>query len=402
MRERDLSRLITSRAAKHLRQAALIISAAACLIVAVMSVFEWQYNRAREEFLDNPRVHFVDVSVHFDGTTVKALGWDDVATVTSVATREARGAARVAPVYGIGFGISVPLPDDNWTSVQVFGIPEGSAWALGLDALEPGVGYCATLEGPLELHVTHMRATAEGWEGNEFTPMQVPVMPLPQAAPITLFALGYNHDLYVDESTFAAIAELTRGEAWDAIRSQMGPDDPWGIEMMPHIYIYLDRLGDVARVAEATRGYDYVPMYVMEAFRAIPETLQTGFWTGLAVALLALAVGLTLAIVLTRSYLRLSHKDMGILKHMGCPAPRLRGVYARPVRRTLLAAWVAGVALALALGLCLRLGGPFIALNVAMPTVMVGAVLLWALVREMPRHVRLPVLELLKLNREFE
>lgn len=400
---RVLSRLVTGRASRHLRQAALVIAAGACLAVSVMGAFEWQYNRVRAEFLDNPAVHFIDVRVHLVGRDQVPLGREDLASIRDAVQTTAKGTSDVVPVFGFNLDVARLLPDGSWSSVIVYGVPDGAAWMVGLDALDPGVAYSSTVTGQVNLQVGEITVTPSGWGSTgKVTPLLLSSSKLPANAPIALFDTLPIDTVYVAEATYGKIASATLGEPWESIQAQMGAGNKWHLDLVQHILVKLDQLSDVKPVAEAIAAKGYLGTYVLEAFQNIPETLQLGFWVSLSVGALALLVGLVLCVVLVRSYLRLSHKDMGILKHMGCPNETLRKVYAGSIRRMLLISGGVPALLALGLGVVLRLGWQFTAIDVAIPAAMIGGVMLWALLAETPRHTRLPVLDLLKLNREFE
>jgi len=402
VRNGALSKLITGRAGKHLRQAVAVISAAACILVGTASVLEWQYIKAQNEFLDNPLVHFVDVMLHAQGNSATPLSMDDVSQVSDTVDKSARGGYQLCLIYNSSFGLQWNKPDKSVDALLVFGISAGAAWSLGLDAMQDGVAYTDVDTARFDLDVPQETKTDSGWGSDSSISMVLPAEQIADDAPVALYQSLPMATAYVSEATFGKIVSEMFGQPWDTLKAQTGADSPFGLSVIDRLMVHLDDLSDLKPVALALEDDGYSPFYVLGAFQDISGTLQMGLIVGGALVLLCLVIGPLISISLIRGYLCLSHKDMGILRHIGYTSDSVQSIYALSVGRLLLLVEGVAVVVTVAAAFALSLGWLFGVGNVAAVSVMIGVVAAWALAREVGRHAGLPVLDLLKRDREFE
>jgi hypothetical protein len=402
--DRTVSRLVTGRASKHLRYATIALAGTLVLVVGVLAYLEQQYGNVVDNFTANRNVHYVDVTFRAgdDSSQTGALRFADGADVERIASAAAAGRTQVVSQYRIPFG----LTGSDGRTYFVEGLTAGGAGLLGVGAIPDGTAVGTTASPNLKLDVPVVEAHADGgMTSDRLAHASLTVEAMPAKPPIGVFGTVDPATLYVNEATFAhLIGTAYDGVDWSTFQKRHdGASNPYGFQAVAAEYVYVDNLDDVDRVGGALDHAGYSTTYTLRAFDDLAGTVSGSLSMGLWVIVGALLLCLVLTFANLQSYLNLAHRDMGILKHVGYPEARVRRIYRYRLRVMVTQAAIPGLVVAGAAA-ATRLGGRpgFVVLDLAVVVVLLAALYAAMATVQLPRHVRRPVLALLKLDRQFE
>ena len=289
----------------------------------------------------------------------------------------------------------------------VYGFDPEFAPALGLPTLADGVGYTAEgTSSAIDLKVAVVTADPEGYSSASVSRQRLACRGVLKRAQLDyLFGGVPGNSMIVNTATFARIASTMYAMEWDRVRRSWELGELPMTPLLGGITVYLSTIDGVRSAARRLQGAGYSVDYGLRAFDDLAASLRrsTGLATGLVLLFLAGAGGYVL--VSWRAYLRLSRRDIGILKHLGIPADWIRAGYARRLLLACLTALAACFVAALVAG-ALTFGpisGAAIGLvNWAFVSVVLLA--MWKIASRIVvgRQVNVDTLALLTKEREFQ
>lgn len=397
-----VARAIATKARRYLRNAVIIFSASLVLLATIAVVIENQHVQARKDFVLNDNMHFIEVTPAAGAGRLTFADADRIGQV--VKTSEASGWTLTAK-YELGIGI----PDDTGTDRFLYGLDgPDAARLLGLASAEPGVLYAqaSPAQPDVTLHIPTVTSSSGGMSGGAATARTLALRGgVADDSPLRVVGRGDDSQaLYAAGSTFTEIASLALGTPWTEVTKRYDADNPYGIEVLSAYYVHVPDLGDVDSVARALEDEGLTVRYALRAFEDLDGSLtRSGALWALVGILIALAS--LVHIVLTfRAFMRVSHKDVGILRHYGFTPDRIGRLYRGLAARRLVPVAAAAAAYGIVLGLVA--GGsalvPLMAANVVGLAAMTIAVYLLISAGIIAPTVRKDVLALLKTEKDFE
>jgi hypothetical protein len=361
---------------------------------------EWQADGARQSVLDNPNTHYVQVAGKFSGSGLDSVKFEDLSEIRRLVAKSTPSSV-VSALYSLPFGI----PANGGATVFVRGVEDGGSGLFGNSQLEDGFLYSTAYEkGIIELDVPIVNVEEGGFSSDATIGMTLEARPLDGASPILALGGGGQGNLvFVNEETFGSVFGAVFGLDWSEVPSMYDSTNPFGFDLVEGVFVWVDRLEDLRGVAASLESEGYQAGYVLRSFPSLLSTISLG---GVVTIVLAAAIalsGLALALSSYRSYFRLSRRDIGIAVHLGYSQEDVQRFYAAAVARTL--GWAAATAVAsdLAVGLVLLRQVPLaVVANAVGVCVLLACVYGWAVWWDLRRTVRLPVIDLVKLGRDFE
>ncbi|MFT4034612.1 MAG: hypothetical protein QM679_03440 [Patulibacter sp.] len=399
----DIGRLVTGKARRFLRTAITLVLLALIGAGSYLVMLERQRVQNRRDFSANPAVHLIRVQPPDERGASDGLKFADIGTISTAAAQAgAKSPVRTAVVYKLSFGIQ----DANNHSWFIYGVGGAASELLGVPTLKRATGYSTAKlpAGEIKLLVPVIEAEAGGWSSSRREAVRLHTAPpLPQRAPITLVDHVDDDTMFVSGRTFAKLASHAFDERWSTIRQRSDESNPYGSGLVGNVYLYVQDLSDVKRVAAKLEAAGYPTDYTLRAFDDLAGSLNSSARLGLFVVCAALLAGLLYVVLSFASFMRVSHKDLAILKHSGFDDREINQMYRRRAASVLLT--VGGV-LAIVLGMLgsLLLGAQALRLTLLNVAIFGGllaftyaVVAAWVI----PRQVRQGVLTLLKVDREF-
>lgn len=401
------SRLVTARSARYLRLTTASLAATLALLVGMLVLLQLQYIELGRNFTDNRNVHIIEVDFR-TGTGSGELRFSDIEVIGSAARAGSAGPVSVVPRYHLPFG----LPDSSGTTYVINGLGGEAAPLLGLGTWGPDAAAGIESRTGLAVEVPVVSVQPNGGMVSEASEsIVIDVTAIRADAPLTLFdrlMSGAPGDesptLLVGEHRFANIIEIVTGMSWKEFQEDHdSTQGSLGFEAVSAVYVDVANLGDVDAVGRALADAGFATSYTLRAFDDLAGTLSTGTAAGLVALVLLIVLCFTVTFTSFRSYLTLAHRDMGILKHVGYGNTQLLQMYSRRLTTVSVFAALPAVGLVtLTTATILRGSFAYGLLNGAIVLTLLLAVHVAVTRAVLPRHIRLPVLTLLKLDRQFE
>lgn len=400
---RDVGRLVTGKARRYLRTSTVLFCLALCLVGTSLVLAERSHAQRQGQFVDNTTVHLIRVTgpaVAGNGAYLRFADAERVAA--TVRDRHPSAGATTTTVYSLGFGV----PDADGTPRFVYGLDGDGARLLGVPALRDGVLYSsAGGSGPVVLQVPVVEVEDGGFSSGSAVAHQLTAEGgVPPGSPLDVLGGGDPAAGYVTAATFRTLVQDAYGDDWSTFRTRFDRDNPYGGQVVGDVYVFVPSLDDVQDVAGTLDGAGYATTWTLEAFDDLASSLSSAALLGLAAVLAALLGSLLYVVLSLDAYLRVSHRDMAVLRHAGFSAGQVGRLYGARVVQLFLVVGAVALAWQLALGAWLLPGQALrlIGLNAAASVLLLGLLCAAVLRGVVPRHSRLDVLTLLRVDREFE
>lgn len=393
---------VVRKARAYLRTSTALLAAALMLVGAVLVVLQHQSAVSRENFDDNSNVHVVTISNRLVDGRPEQLTAADVGGVRRILTDSRTGAdAVVSPRLTLGASL---IHDDM--PLSIVGLDPAAGGLIGVDTLRADVAYTTTgAAGAMKVDIPVVTSDgADGMSSDTLEHITLERSPTADNDKVTFLEGRTDGATYVTSDTFWRIAETMLRRPRSDIERASAAGELTLVPILSAIYVDVADLQQVRTTAKALEDGGYGLDFALRAFDAIERELWVQRLLGLGLGLVtALAAG-GYVVASWRSYLRLSRRDIGILRHWRVEAAQIRSLYVRHLRASLLLPM--GLALATvwigSVGLFGGLDGvPTAALTTAL--LLALAAILYTLVarRLIGPWVAEDVLTLLRSEREF-
>ncbi|RXR25386.1 hypothetical protein EQW78_10195 [Oerskovia turbata] len=397
---------VVTKARGYLRVSTMLLSAVLVLCVAVLLVLQHQADVKRTNFDANSNLHVISVTHRLQGPALQTLVPADVEDVRSVVVGAdgLPGTTTVSPRWALGAGLVAGADEP----VALIGIDPEAGGLIGIDGMKDGFGYSTNpSSGPLLVAIPVVAAEgSDGMVSDELVEMELKPGHTIDPLKVKYLEGGRIDSLtYVTSDTYWRVAETMFDRDRTAIESAYQSGELPMVPLVEAVYVDVPELNDVRRVAGLLEERGYAVSYALQAFDEIESGLATQRLLGLALGL-ALIVGVGLHFVLSwRSYMSLSRRDIGTLKHWQISEHEIRRLYSGRLARSLVTPFLVATAAAW-LGSLLLFGataGTVRAL-LSMAVLLVVLCLLGVFVTlfVIRPWTRRDVLTLLRANREFQ
>jgi len=398
--DREAVASVTGRSSKYLRAVALLAAATLALVTIVTLFVEAQQSQIRRNLVDNDNVHIIDVTYRSGDDDPRSLTFADADVVLGAARAAAKGGAKVTTYVSFPFGIEA---DDGQTYFVDGFIGTDLSWLLGEPSPTHGAMLSATDEGTINLHVPVVESEDGGFSSSQTVDIAMPVTRSSAQAPVDVFTHRPATALAADETAFATIVTTALGTSWDDFVAADDSDaSPYGFAAVNSVFVYVDNISDVVPAAEAIESRGFDTTYTLKAFDNLASTANAATYVAVGILALALIVGTSLILINARSYLRLARRDIGVLVHYGYKRSFIASRYRARLLRVLLLSAVPAVLIA-AIGSLVFLEADrwLVGVNVAVVAILLAVTHVIIGYKMLRKHMTLPVLTLLKHEREF-
>lgn len=347
--------LAIGRSGGFSRMSTLLLTLVALLTLVVMTYVERAYAKQWSDFENNHNLRVISVDhKSVPSGAIGRLEFGDsgrISGLLSAATAGAglAGGAVVSNRYELGTAIET----SEGRPFFVYGFDPDFAPALGLSEISDGVGY--TLEGDsgeTDLKISVVTAGRDGYTSGSTSERRLAYRGVLRRSQLEyLLGSRANNSMIVNTATFARIASAMYAMDWAMVRRSWESGELSMTPLIGGVAVYLPDIDGVRPAARRLQRAGYDVDYGLRAFDDLAASLRQS--TVFAAALLLLfLIGVGGYLVISwRAYLRLSRRDIGILKHWGVPDGWIRAGYGRrllsaclvAIRICLAGALIAGV-----------------------------------------------------------
>lgn len=322
---------VVTKARRYVRTSTALLVAAVVLSAVMVLVLARQADIQRDNFDANSNVHVITVDHRTDEAAGFTLQPGDVATVRALVGAD----AVVTPRLTLGGG----LTGDGAEPMSIVGIDPLASRLIGIADMADGTGY--TVAGAARDVVVQVPVIAVG-NGDGVSSDSLATYPLrlsPTVDPAKATYLeGSRVDgvTYVTEGTFWSLAELMLGMGRPAIERAASAGEMPMIPLVSAVYVEVPDVQRVRATAADVEAGGFGVSFALQAFDEVERSLAAQRWVSTALGAVVLSGVGAYVVVSWRSYLRLSRRDIGILKHWRVEPRDIRSLYARRLRRSLL------------------------------------------------------------------
>lgn len=322
---------VVTKARRYVRTATALLVVALVLSAVMVLMLARQGDIQRENFDANSNVRAITVDHRVDESGGFPLEPQDAETVRALAGAD----AVVTPRLTLGGG----LTHDGSAPMFIVGIDPAASTLIGVADMVDDTGYSvAGPAGDTVVQVPVVTAdTGAGVTSDRLAPYSLHLSPTVDPVKATyLDGSRADHVTYVTTATFWALAELMLDKDQREIQAAAASGELPMIPLVSVVYVEVPDIQRVRTTAAAIEDAGFGVSYALQAFDEVERSLATQRWLSTALGAVVLVGVGAYVIVSWRSYLRLSRRDIGILKHWRVEPRDIRRLYAKSLRRSLL------------------------------------------------------------------
>ena len=322
---------VVAKARRYVRTSTTLLVAALVLSAVMVLVLTRQADIQRENFDANSNVRVITVDHRTDESAGFTLEPRDVETVRALAGAD----AVVTPRLTLGAGLTT----DGSTPVFIVGIDPAASTLIGVADMVDNTGYSvAGLAGEAVIQVPVITGeSGDGISSDKLAPYSLQLSPTVDPVKAKYLEGSRAEEVtYVTESTFWTLAELMLSKDQREIEASALSGEISMIPLLSAVYVEVPDVQRVRTTASNIEVGGFGVSYALQAFDEVERSLSTQQWLSTVFGAVVLLGVAAYVIVSWRSYLRLSRRDIGILKHWRVSTRDITRLYAKSLSRSLL------------------------------------------------------------------
>lgn len=325
MNENKISRIIARKTSLYLKFSLILFVLSLMLLSTAFLFVRQQSMQLDEDFKNNPNVHLITITMKMENgmNNIDALTFSDEREIQEIAGKAQD--AYAYSEYAIPFGIS----DDKNNTYFIKGINSELVKRFDLEALEPNeaIGNSQIKDQNIVLKVPYINVESGGFTSHSTSDLKIRLITAPK--PVAIFdELDTSPDtIFVNTKTLQNIVSTIYQTTWDEFKINYDRGNPYGLELIRSIRVYVDDLNDVRSVANQLKTEGYQISYVLGSFDDLQGSLAKTYAIYGVLLLFILVITAVNIIVSFRGYLFSMQKDMGIFRHHGYDPNRLYRIY---------------------------------------------------------------------------
>lgn len=325
MNDKKISKIIAKKTSLYLRISIILFIVSLILLsTAIIFVYQ-QYKQLRKDFVDNINTHLITVTrkVRPGLNSTFPLTFEDEKNIKKIIDNNPQ--SYMYSKYSIGFGIS----DNNDNVYFVKGIDNQIIKNSDIGEIKDNEAIVSSnIEKQRILLKIPVINVQEGGFISNYT-KELKIQCIQNFIFVEPFEeLEINPDtIFVNTQTLKKIISLMYNTTWEDYIYNYDKSNPYGIEIIESINVYVDNLQDVKQVANSLQDSSYEVKYVLSAFDDLQGSLNNTY-NIYGLLLIFILLTTTINIILSfRGYLINMQKDMGILRHYGYSPKRVYNIY---------------------------------------------------------------------------
>ncbi len=401
--KREISKLILKKSNSHLKLSITIFIISLLLVSTASIFFINQYIQVQKDFIDNSNTHVIEVSSHrSEDGSFRFLEFADRERIK----RELELALpavefNVFAEYQFNFGIS----DTQDNTYFIYGIDENMSHIIGDFQIEEDTMYSqSTISDFATLRVPSVVIDEFGLSSGEALDYKVSLKSgVYERNPLNLYGKKFEKN-YVGSRTYKKIIEMAYGVEWKDFVLKFDEDNPYGIQAINNIYVYVDNISDVEKTARTIDGVDYNTNYTFKAFDNFDASIKNTIMITLSLAGMILCITTIHIILSFNSFLKVQQKDMGILRQKGHSEKSIFAIYEVNINAILSRIGLVVELFTLVIGLIFIDMNYFSYVLVTMAAIFLLIVVINRVIvlHTLKKYVNRNILDLLKTSKEFE
>jgi len=401
-KDKFVSGLILKKSTKFLKISILLFAFSLMMIASFLVSFLNQYLQIEKDFINNNNTHIIEISAISKNNSSRELKFEDQYRIIEAVTQQNQNLEyRIIHEYQFNFG----MEDSEGDIYFLYGLDDTAANLLGVSSLEDYCLYSSLLtQKEITLHVPIIDVKEGGLSSSRVENKKFKTNhSIIENNPFSIYESTSSKN-FISFNTYRKLIEMIYNISWEDYVIQFDESNPFGIQSIHKIYVYIDDLTKVEKAAKEINLLGYATNYTFKSFENFDESIKN---TMLISAVLISTIFLITAVYIIlsfNSYLKVQQKDMGILKHYGYYWKNIHRIYARNINGIF-----AGMSIFIII-FTIIIGFIFINISSYVYIIFILIVIL-ALLFTVNRiisifilrsYVRKEIIELIKTNKEFE
>lgn len=325
MNKYNISKIIARKTNLYLKiSMSLFVLSLVLLITAVIFV-QQQYIQLKKDFVDNANTHIISTT-RLQGekpNIVYPLSFQNEKDIKKLIKKYS--GTYIYSEYVIPFGIS----DTNDKTYFIEAMDNDFFKRSGFSKIDENEAVVSSKfqEKAATLKIPIINIADNGFRSDDRKDLKLSfISTKTNQAPFDEFDIKPD-TIIVNTKTFKNIIETMYQVSWEEFQKNSIKDNPYGIEPLKKINVYVDNLDDVKEVANSLRNNNYEINYVLGAFEDLQSSLNQSYIIYTILLIFILIVTGVNTIISFRGYLYSMQKDMGIFRHYGYTYSQVYNIY---------------------------------------------------------------------------
>jgi len=399
----NISNLILKKSTQFLKISIALFAFSLLLISTFLILFTHQYLQIGRDFIHNHNLQMIEISLMQTEDGIEHLTFSDLPNIIAqLENTHPDVVFQGINQYQFNIGFNNKNSDEYYF---LYGLDENAASFLGIAEIHHDTLYSSALlteeiilDIPLVEIIDGGLASSDSFS-KEFSTSQLPL----EMTPFSLREL-HSNQIFISFATYRNLIEKVYQLDWEAFVAQYNEANIFGIQAIRRIFIHVEDIRSVERVARTITDMGYATNYTFRSFDNFEQSIQnTIIISTLFIALIFLITSLYIVFSFN-SYLKVQQKDMGILKHYGYDQAEIARIYSRNINQLFLKMSLFILIFILIFGILflgiMQFGWiGIIILAILLPLVLINRIIYFAMIR---KYAGLNILDLVKVNKEFE
>ncbi len=325
--KKQVAELILKKSNSYLKISIVMFLLSLFLVSTSFLFLFKQYIQVDEDFISNENVRMIEITGKTEENGyARLLKFNDENEMRS-ALSEYKD-IHIYKMHQLNFGVQ----DERGSTHFIYGLDEEAAHFLGDCHLNIGYACSKSKESEINLKIPIVQMEEGGLSSHSISNFLIKnKQGIIEKNPFVLYSedqnMLSNNALYVGNQTFQKIIETSFRTNWSEFKRKYDNNNPFGVQALKSMYVYVDNISDIDRIAEKLGQYGYHVRYVFKAFDDLTLSIRN---TAVIASLLSGAIVLVAALHLIfsfRAYLQIQQKDMGILKQYGYSSEEVYSIY---------------------------------------------------------------------------
>lgn len=401
--KREISKLILKKSNSYLKLSITIFLISLLLVSTASIFFINQYIQVERDFINNNNTHIIEISsIRTEDGSFRFLKFKDKDTIKrNIGAELSDVKHHVFTEYQLNFGIS-----DTQDNVHfLYGLDEEMSHLLGDFDFEMDTIYSEVVESDVTiLRVPSIIIDDFGLSSGEAIDYEVSNKDgVYEKNPLNLYGETFEKK-YVGSETYKKIIKLAYGVQWDEFMIQFDKVNPYGIQAINNMYVYVDSIADVEKTARVLDSAGFNTNYTFQAFDNFDASIKNTIMITVALAAIILGITTVHVVLSFNSYLKIQQKDMGILRQKGHDSSAVFSIYEVSINSILGKIALVVEIFTVILGLIFIDIHFFNYIVITMTAILLLIVIInrFIVLHTLKRYVNMDILDLLKTNKEFE
>jgi len=401
-----IAKLINKKISSYLRVSIIIFILAFILVSSVSLFLANQYIQSRADFIDNGKLHLIEITSRraFSTGISRLDSSDNIEIDAALKSMFSSDDYMILTKFHLPIGVN----DGNENKYDLYAIDAKVQDMLGSCKLDVDV-VCSIGANTERITLKIPVVTVEKDGMRSDTLLDFPVnlkKGVSLKNPFGIYDISETNttSIVASTETFGKILHIAFGVPANDITAWMSEKSTLSLPLIDTFYVYLNKLENVEQTAHKLTDLGYNVNYPLKAFDDLNKSINTTLVLCALISLLIIVFVVAYIMLSINSFIKVQHKDMGILKQFGYTGDELSKIYTININK-IFSQLVVVISLYIIIVGIVSLGiehwqyvGAILAVFLVI-LLLVSRAIVTIVLR---RHTSLDTIRLLKIDKEFE